>query len=460
MPGVPVLGALSDLLPNAELVQQMFTYQILGQIISGALSPLVQELQNLVWPIMPDVPLSPADLADMVMRSHIDLATAEAMAKQTGISPENLQHLIDNIGQPPGLTFLLEAYRRGFIPQAGSGAKDVSLSQGIRESRVADKWIPLIEQMGLQPISAADATNAWVRGQISEAEARKILYQNGYDDANATILYDTTGDPPGPSQLIELQRRGIIPMRGTGPNVLSLQQGIYEGSSKDKWEPMFEQLAVYLPPPRTITALERAGVISTAEAQQLYQESGLSATLSAAYSADASGSKVAAAKKLAESTVLELYQAKAIPKSEADTLLADLGYSATEAGYLESVTDLRHQLTLLQSAITKVGSLYLAHKITRSAAVTALQQLGVQQEQVTETFTIWDLELGATVRLLTESQIADAYKYGILDQTAAQQELENIGYTPYDAWVVLSVTMHAAQPNQPPLGPSPSGNVT
>ena len=460
MPGVPGLGALEGLLPNAELVQQMFTYQILGQIITGALTPLVQELQNIVWPIMPDVPLSAADLADMVMRSHIDLAVAQEMAKQTGISPENLQHLIDNIGQPPGLTFLLEAYRRGFIPEAGSGAQDVSLAQGIRESRMADKWIPLIERMGLQPVSAADATNAWVRGQISEADARKILYQNGYDDANATILHDTAGNPPSATQLIELQRRGFIPMRGVGPDVLSVQQGIYEGSSKDKWEPMFEQLAVYLPPPRTITALERAGVISASLAQQLYQQSGLSPQLAAAYSADASGSKVGAAKKLAESTVLELYQAKAIPQAEADTLLGDLGYSAQESAYLEAVTDLRHQLTLLQSAITKVGSLYLAHKITRSAAVAALQQLGVAEPQITETFTIWDLELGATVRLLTETQIADAFKYGILDQDTAQQELENIGYTPHDAWVVLSVTMHAAQSNPPPLGPSPSGNVT
>jgi hypothetical protein len=460
MPGVPGLGALEGLLPNAELVQQMFVYQILGQIITGALAPLVQELSNLVWPIDPDVPLSAADLADMVMRAHIDLAAAQAMAKQTWISPDNLQLLIDNVGMPPAPTQLAEAYHRGFIPESGSGATVVSLEQGIRESRTSDKWIPVIKDLMVQVIPAAQAVQAWVRGQITPDEARKILLDNGFDAASAQIMFNTTGNPPSPTQLIELYRRGFIPMRGTGPDVTSVQQGIYEGDAKDKWEPLYEKLADYLPPPRTVTALERAGSITVAEAQTLYQQAGLSSSLAAAYSKNATAAKVAAAKQLAESVVLTLYESHQIDASQADQFLADLGYNATEAHYIESVYDLKREQTLLNQAISRIGTLFVSRKIDQATATTALQELQLPAPAITYHLQLWALEQSNTTRLLSESQIADSYKYGILDQETAQAELVALGYTPYDAWALLSVTMHAAQPNPPAKGPAPSGNIT
>lgn len=460
MPGIPGLGALEGLLPNAELVQQMFVYQILGQIITGALAPLVQELGNLVWPIDPDVPLSAADLADMVMRAHIDLAAAQAMAKQTGISEANLQLLIDNVGMPPAPQQLAEAFHRGFIPESGSGPLAVSLEQGIRESRTADKWIPVIKDLQLQVMPAAQAVQAWVRGQITPDAARKLLLDNGFDAATAQIMFDTTGNPPSPTQLIELYRRGFIPMHGTGPDVVSVQQGIYEGDSKDKWEPEFEKLAVYLPPPRTVTALERAGSVTQAEAQKYYQEAGLSPQLAAQYSQNATAAKIATAKQLAESVVLTLYETQQIDQAQADTFLHDLGYSATEAHYIEAVYDLKREQTLLNQAISRIGTLYVARKIDRQTATAALQELGVATAAVTYHLNLWSLEQANTTRLLSESQVADAFKYGVLDQQTAQDELVALGYTPYDAWTILSVTMHGPQPNPPAKGPAPSGNIT
>lgn len=460
MPGIPGLGSLEGLLPSGELVQQMFTYQILGQIITGALAPLVQELSNLVWPIGPDVPLAAADLADMVMRAHIDLAAAQAMARQTGISPENLQLLIDNVGMPPAPQQLAEAFHRGFIGESGSGAKVTSLEQGIRESRTADKWIPVIKDLMVQVIPAAQAVQAWVRGQITPEAAQKILLDNGFDQASAMIMFNTTGNPPSPTQLIELYRRGFIPMRGTGPDAVSVQQGIFEGDAKDKWEPYYEKLADYVPPPRTVTALERAGSVTVAEAQKYYQDSGLSPQLAAQYSQDATAGKTAKAKELAESVVLTLYETRQIDAAQADTFLADLGYSAVEAHYIEAVYDLKREQSLLNGAVTRIGALFVSRKIDQATATEALQSLGVAAPAVTYHLQLWSLEQANTTRLLTESQIADSFKYGILTQDEAQSELTALGYTPFDAWTVLSVTMHGAQPNPPSRGPAPSGNIT
>lgn len=463
MPDIPGLGSVEGLLGSAynnDTVRSLAIWGILMQLLGALMTPLNQELANLVNPIFPDKPLDPADLADMVERQHIDLATAQAMAGQSGISKDNFDYLVKNVGAPPGLQFLLEAWRRGFIDENGTGALATSLEQGILESRLMDKWVPLIKQMGVQPISAADAVNAWVRNQVDPATAQKILYQNGYDAANATILFNTTGNPPGPTELLTLYRRGFIPMHGTGPLALSVDQGIAEGSSKDKWIAPLEQLAVYLPPPRTITALERSGVISPAQAQQLYAQQGLSPQLAQAYSADASGLKVAAAKQLAESTVLTLYESAVIDEAQTDTLLLDLGYNAQEAHYIESTIELKKELSLLQSAISKVGSLFVARKIDKAAATQALTDLGLPADSISYHLQLWGLEQTNTTRLLTAAEIADALNYGVMDQATAQQELENLGYTPFDAWVLLSVRMHGPQGTAPALGPSPSGNIT
>lgn len=463
MPDIPGLGSVEGILKGVagnENIKTIAIWGVLMQLLSPILAPLSQEITNLIQSEFQFVPLGVPDLADMVERGHISLEEATGMAKMSGINPANFELLVKNVGAPPGPAQLLMAYRRGYIPEGGTGAESISLQQGIRESRVMDKWIPVIQKLGLQPISASEAVNAWVRGQIPEGQAKQLIYENGLDAAMAQILYDTTGNPPSITELMNLYRRGLIAMHGTGPGVLSVDQGIREGSSKDKWIPAYEQLSVYLPPPRTVTTLEKAGVISASEAQTLYTQHGLTPQIAAAYSKDAFTTKTVKQKQLAESMVLDLYETKAISQPQADTYLGDLGYDAQEAHYIESVYDLKRELGMLTSAISRIRTLYISRKIDRSSAVDSLGQLAVPADSVTYYLTVWDLERVNTVRLLTESQIVDAFKYGVYTQAEAQTELVAIGYTPHDAWVVLSVGLHAPQPDEPPVGASPSGNIT
>jgi hypothetical protein len=67
----------------------------------------------------------------------------------------------------------------------------------------------------------------------------------------------------------------------------------------------------------------------------------------------------------------------------------------------------------------------------------------------------WQLENSINVKTLTQSEITDAWKEGIMTEDEALTELGNIGYTPYDAWVLLSLKAKAALPGKPAPGPAP-----
>lgn len=273
--------------------EQLLIWQVLGAIISAVLGPELELLTREVNKALPSTPLTPDQLADMVVKGHVDQALAESYARESGIAPADFQRMVDDAGEPPGLVFLLEAFRRGYISQSGTGPESTSLEQGIRESRLHPKWTPVVEQMGLQPIGVADAVDAVVEGQIPYAQGEHVAYLNGVGPDDFKVLYNTRGNPPSPGELATLLKRGLIPLEGTGPDAVTFQQGIFEGASKDKWWTYYAKLADYIPPPRTIVTLIHDGVVTDAEAMTLFQQAGLTQDLAEKYLKSAHLSKSA-----------------------------------------------------------------------------------------------------------------------------------------------------------------------
>jgi hypothetical protein len=245
-------------------------------------------------------------------------------------------------------------------------------------------------------------------------------------------------------------RRGIISRDGVGPGVLSLQQGISESAVKDKWIPVYDALLTYLPPPRTITALERQGVITPEQAQHLYQEAGLSPELAAAYSASATHTKLTKAREITEAQVLTMYQDQYLSAAQATPLLEGLGYTPQEVATLLGWEDFRRELALLKSALSRVQTLYVNRKIGTTSATHALNALGVSSDQQSHLFTTWNLERGLKVPTITAAQIATGVQHSVISSDDGITALEELGYSPWDAWFYLSQHLHAAQPNEPP----------
>lgn len=456
------MGVFDSLIGSGSIGETLLVWGILQNVISSAMAPFMEALQSEVNSVHPENPLSPAQLADMVIKNILDQDTAAAEANKSGISNANFGHMVLDTGEPPGLTDVLLMWRRGIIQEGPDTPGVASVDAAIRTSRLRDEWADAIKASKVVPITAADAVDAVLRNQIAHDQGAAIAFQNGIQNTDFDVLLNTSGNPPSLTELLELARRGIIPwgdltpsQSAPDPTATTFAQGIYEGNTKDKWLPFYAKLGDYIPPPRTITTLVNHGVISEQTAMQLFQANGLSPELAAAYFASATASKTIAQKELTVSDVLTGYQDGLVSQAEASSMLGDLGYTTAEQGFLINLQDFKRALTQLNTAISRIRTYYVSHKLIRTTAVDALQKLGLPTAQVDTLMGQWDLEQSLTVRLLTEAQIVDAFAYSIFDQQTAQNELQAIGYTAYDAWVLLSVKNKAPLPGQPDNTASP-----
>lgn len=468
------MSTFGDLFSSEGVIGQLLIWQLGGQIFAAVLNPALTASQQEIWAgainsgaagvyVVP----SPADLADQVTRGIRDLTSATGEAAKSGMTGDDFASAVAGAGEPPALETVLEMYRRGFIGWDGVGDTTTSVANAIAKGRTYTYWTDALQACfdpampgGGTPLSPGEAVNAALRGQAPTDQMATEAAANGVNADRFQILLDTAGNPPSPTQLVEFVRRGFIPLDGVGPDVLSFEQGIYEGDSKDKWQPIFQKLVDYIPPPRTVMAMLRTGAMPQSDANGYLQDFGLSPALAAIYIQSINGEKMAGTKQLAQGVVLELYEAQAIDATVATGYLNVLGYTDTQAAFLLEVYDLRREINALNKAISRVGALYVAHKVTRTAAVEFLGELGVTGDHLSQMMATWDLAAAAEVRLPTISEIGKAVYYGAISAAEALTEAQRLGYSPYDAYIALSAAAEApvgTNPGNTP--PAPPGTV-
>jgi hypothetical protein len=454
----PGKSALSSLFGDGSIGQQFLLWNIGSVIASAILAPVLTNITNAVYPLDPSAPLAPGDLAGLVARGLITQGDGRSKAANSGVSNSNFDSLVDAALGPLDLGSLLEALRRGLISDGVDPADSGSFGAAMQDLGVRPEYWPTIAALRIQIPSIAEVMNAWLEGQIEESEALQRYTLAGGDPTWFQTSYNANGEAPTPDMLQVMLNRGIIPEDGTGPESISFQQGFLEGPWRNKWLTPMLALRVYLPPPRTVTALQHEGAITAATALDLYEKEGLSQELATAYVNAATHTKLATSKALTKSEIITLYKDLLITPGEATSMLETLGYEAPEAAEELAMADFQREAKLLTATVSKIHSLYVGHKITKTAATNDLHQAGVPADQVQEIFTEWDLQLVASVGQLTASQIANGFGYGALTQSEAIAELNKLGYSDFDGWVLLSIANLGAIPGKPPMN-GPVGGV-
>lgn len=403
-----------------------------------------------------DQVISPADAASASVRHFLDPGAAAAEAAKSGVSGELFATLTSLAADAPAPGQLAEALRRGLIPETGTGAGEVSFDQGIAEGRLGDKWTAMIKGLAPEWPSPADALRAALTGQVPPDQAAALYAQWGGDPQWFQIMLNTEGSAPTPLEATQMALRGIIPWTGTGPDATTYEQAFLEGPWRDKWEDPYKQLASRVPTESEITEFLRYGIIDKPTAANQLAALGITGDYATWVLDYAEAVSTFDFRGLTINTVMNALTASIITATEAKNILTQMHVSDQAADLLLSYTQMQRSLQQVTNAISHVGSLYTARKITPDTARASLSQLGLDATAANDIMATWDLEAAITVRTLTEAQIIDAWLYGIMTQDQATTELANIGYTPFDAWVLLSVRAKTALPGEPPQGPPPA----
>jgi hypothetical protein len=431
-----LVGGLKDLagglLGSGSVARQMLVWNVLGNVVSAATGPFTAQLQGDVNAKNPVVPLTPAELADMVVRGVVGADWAPGQAARSGLSGENFSLMVTNSGEPPALQEMLSLLRRGKIDQP-------TMEHAIRQSRIRDEWIPFVLEMGLDEPTPIDILQAYLQGQVDHDTAVDLYVKLGGDIDYFQLLYDTRGSAPTPTEAALMARRGIIPWDGTGPDAVSYAQAFLEGPWRNKWADAFRSVANYAPPPRTVSALYAEHALTQEQALKLFGEAGLSPDLAAAMLAGASKTKTATHRNLAVSTIEALYQQRAIPVDEATSLLEALGYDSGEAQFILLVSDMKRYEHYVTTAIGAVHSQYVGHKIDAATTSNLMDQLGVASTERDHLMALWLLERGARVHVLTPADIRKAANNTVITPDDATARLITLGYSAADAAIYLAL---------------------
>lgn len=395
--------------------------------------------------------LTPGDLADAVVRNFITMADAQAVAEKQGFTSGDFETLVHLAGDAPGPQQLAEALRRKLIPQSGTGAGSVSFEQGIAEGRLANKWAPVIQGLAKLWPSPVNALDAQVKGQLTQEQASALYEQLGGDPQFESWLYNSIGEGPSPLEAATLAARGIIDWSGAGPDSTSYEQAVKESHYRDKWSAPYRALAEHIPAPSTVVQLLAHQIITKGQATALLLQNDMSADTAAAYIAEAEFSSISEYRGLAQSAVVDMYFSQLVGHDQAAAMLADLHVAPAAVTLLLAYTDMRYQVSAMNRTVSRIGTLFASRKIGTEVARAALLKLGIPTVTVGNVLADWELQASVNVKTLTVAQITDAWYYQAMSQADAQNALAALGYTPYDAWVVLSVKNKAALPDQPPV---------
>ena len=436
-PGNVVLDALLDV-----ILFPLAFYGALHQVPAI----LAENIVNDVNAKHPNIPLAPADLANIVVQGYMVLSQGADQAAYSGINYDRFKLMVDAVGMPPSPQDLFEMYRRGLIPEGESAYQFPSIYAGLAQGHTKDEWIPLFQQLVHTWLTPLDFVRAAVQGQMTQSDAETWAGKTGLDTTTAlpggktmfSLAFDIAGRPPGPEEAGRMANRGIIPWTGTGAAATTFQQVIAESDVKTKYTAALRALQAYVPPPRMIGGLLEKGGITEAQAKKYWEMGGVPAELTDAYVYEATQEATIKEKDLAKGEVLSAYFDRIVDKPTATELLHLLGYSGQVATYMLDVSDFRRELKALNAEVNRIGGYYMHHKITEVEAQSSLETLGVPTDQVAGLLSIWSVERVVPVRIPTTGQISKAVQYGTLSTGEALAKLELLGYTAYDAAIVLS----------------------
>lgn len=415
-------------------------------------------LHNKWGPVLFDLTralMSVPSAAEAVVRGFLAHDHGAAVAKLNGVSEADFAILVNLAGDAPSPTQLAEALRRGVIPRDSGSAEKPGFVQGIQQGRLADKWVPMIEALSRLWPTPTDALEARLVGQVSTEESKRLYERFGGDLTYWQLLFDTRGEAPSPLELGVLANRGDIPWDGKGPTVTSFEQGFNEGRWRNKWIDAYRKLARYRVPESTATMFLAHGVIDDHEAADLLRKNGMDDRTIRMYLDEAHLESYSDYRGATVQMVLQAYHDQLITAAQALPILEGFHVTPSAARFMLDFEDAQRAFAAVQNAISRIRTLYAARKITIQTARNALDEVGVDSASVADIIKSWQVENSISVKVLTEAQIADAWAIGLLTDKEAFTELENIGYTPFDAWVVLSLKAKAPLPNKPGKGPAP-----
>lgn len=418
----------------------------IGSTAVPALLPAAQYLVNEAWHKYPDRVLREIQLAQGVASGQIDRAWATDEAQTNGINKGRFDRLVAVFDAGPGMASAFEMWRRGLI-------NETQFRRALKRESLEQEWIDALVGLRNVLLTPDVLANARQQGFVDVARQHAESADQGVTNERADILFELSGNPPGPMEGLEMLRRGII-------TEAEYVQMVREGRIKTKYTDEFLALRARLLNPGTLVELHLKGWIdagtyharmadhgySAAESDDWYNASGRPASPTQMATAVARGIVGPQGRAMDEAQFLQgiaqsnihprwgpmlwgtrfayppLFQisrlvqggaidvATAVDWAEKDRYAPEVvaalraywsqGAAATGSGYPDKAK------TQLWATTHRS---YVAFESNKTQAGSALAALGVPTAERADVFALWDKERELRRQQLTPAQVKKAY---------------------------------------------------
>lgn len=449
----------------------------ISTVASGIAQAASQATINTAQAQYQGTPLTPAVLADMVIRRIWDQTSAAAEATLSGVNSDRFNLLVQDTGESYGIIDALRLYNRGQymaaltpnpsyplgVPLYTAGANLASeygispdeLNTVINYSRVRHQFIPDLLKLAKNSLSAADAVEMAVKQIVDIPTAQSLFEAAGGVGEQFTALVDAAGDSAGVEKAVELAAHGII-------NNAQLAQIV----AMSRLNPRFYYLAEEQPDgtyplnARFLGAYEigqavTSGAVTAEQGMTWMLEMGYPSDQAAAFTTAKATSTLAAPKEETAAQVLKEYGANLLSEDEATTALTNLGYGTAAVPYLLQYATAQAIVAARNGAVARVKAAYLYGDITSGTVTTDLLALGIPQVAITAFLADWAVEAATPHTHLSAAQVGKLTEDGIINPTTALAKWQAMGYTATDAGYLLQI--YPPPLPAPPTAPPQTG---
>jgi hypothetical protein len=395
----------------------------IGLILSNELAPLAYAVVG----ANPKLDVDVQSASNSAARRITGYADFLSTAGQQGFGPDQAQVFYELAQQFPDIADALEMYRRGMINVQ-------ALVLVLERNGVPPEFMLPYQQLANSELSLADAALAYLRSDISLAQAQDIAHANGYSDEQLQVFIGNTGEPLGLEQLLEGLRRGFV-------DTAEVERGIKQSRVRNEWIPLALKLRYS---PMSVADAVNAAVqnhMSQAEAASIAQQNGLEATaFPVLYET--------AGEPLSRTEMEQLYNRGKVTKADVEQALRE---SRLKNKYVTDAFDLHVRLLeprMLSSAV-EFGTLSHADAIKRAleygysqadaevlVGAASARKLHSRQQQI-----VAAAETMYVDNIITDAELADAAKSAGLEASEIAVIVTAASYRRQSKWITTVVSV-------------------
>ncbi len=412
---------------------------ILSPVLGAAFQPEVQGIANLSWSANRSRPLTPDLLAAMALkgvsvRGNTQLGDGSLTdeAGLSGISGERFAAMTQAAGQSLGLAESLLLERRNEWVNA-------TIDEALAYSNMNPKFYASAKNLRYVPPPAGEIISARVKNHIGDAQAQTLLRHFGIDPADTAggpiSNYDwmllAAGRPLGLEQMFSVMHRG-------GATMTDVEDTLRQSDINDHWAKFLPYLQYHYPPLFQVERAVKAGSMQPARAKVILGYEGYEAQDIDAVIAAAQTTATTTVHEASVSQILRMLEANLINEQEALQRIENHKLDpATAQLIIDLAAELRKE-TLLNATIRKVGTLYVAHRLSQVDAQAALNTAGVPVAAQHDLFFQWDIQRTATSHVPTPAMVVAAGRRQEIPPSEVKLRLNQLGIANADLAIFVA----------------------